>query len=347
MPRIFEYKKVVNWHKRLIVKKGIPLYAAGRMLNKRCIMNLICLPLCVGLFVPFSLTSGTEKIFSFPVRAHSAHAQTQAFFVGADQAISNNNFALAGAQVTQFDFIPLAPETVTLDGIADQPNPLFGAAITHIAQLGQGPLVVHRGEPARPYFLEKFSRTAVSLIASPRLLDADGIPADSLVAITTNSPDGFVSGESRFFAYVTPVGGFVGDPGSGIASGLLTGSEPLTFAISKADSLDRTSAAIAIGSPATIASDVVALHYSAALDRVYAGFSVRSGSNGSDGARAVTAGISPIVPDTALTADSIIGAVGSLTRGSAKTLFWVSDGKPTPPTPIMYTNLLDRAVVEI
>lgn len=261
-------------------------------------------------FCPF-LTVGAQKTFPFPVRAHSAHAQTQAFFVGADQAVVGNDFALAGSQVTKFDFIPLAPERVTLDGVADQQNPLFGAAISHIAQLGQNPLVVHAGDPARAYFFEKFSRTSVFVVASPHLLDADGVPANSIAALATNSPDGFVSGESRFFAYVTPVGGAVGDSGSGIASALLTGEEPFSFIAAQADPLDRSSPAIAIGSPATITSDAAVLHYSAALDRVYAAFSVRTGPNGSDGARAITAGVSAVVADTALTADSIVGAIGS------------------------------------
>jgi hypothetical protein len=313
MPRILEYKRVIDWHKGLIVKISIPLYAAGRMLNTRCIMNRICLSLCGGLVLFFCapLSAGVEKIFSFPLRAHSSSTQTQAFFVGAREALAGNNFALAAAQVSAFDFIPLAPELVTLDGVAEQPNPLFGSAILHIAQLGQNPLVVHSAEPARAYFLEKFSRTSVSLVASPRLLDADGVPADAIAALTTNSPDAFVAGESRFFAYVTPTSGMVGDPGSGIASAVLTGGEPFSFIAAQADRLDATSPALAHGSPVTITSEKVIFHYSASLDRLYAAFSVRSGPQSSDGARAITAGVSPLVPSSALTADSIVGALGA------------------------------------
>lgn len=288
------------------------------MLNKGCVMNGIRALFLVSI-LPVSLhaarvvpsNSPGATSFAFTIFPHAYHVQTGAFFVGANVPVADNAFAVAGTTATRSQFIPIAPATVTLDGIADQPNPLFGAQINHLALLGPNPLVVHAGEPNKVYFIDNFSREPISQIASPQLLDSVGIIAGDIKNIVSNSPDGFAANESMFFAYVTPMGGSTGDVGSGISSVLLQAGTPLTFSVSSADALDRTSSALAINTSVTITDDAVAMHYSPALDRVYLGFNVLGGPGVTDGVRGVTAGVSPIVATSALTSDSIIGAVGA------------------------------------
>src|SRR5262245_53920036 len=77
-----------------------------------------------------------EKSFSFSLGPSTFYVPEGRFFVGSFENKEHNDFAVAAADRSQTRFSPLTPERVTLNGIAYLPNPLHGAAISHIVMLG-------------------------------------------------------------------------------------------------------------------------------------------------------------------------------------------------------------------
>lgn len=292
-------------------------------------------------------TSGTAS-FTFPLGTQAHSSSGTVIFVGALNAGQGKEYALSLWGSSNTEFTPWAPELATLNGIPDQPNPLYDAAITRLGMLDQLdagqmstlrlPLAVTQALPANLYFVQDIRRTIIGTTATDSALtaaaedikDSTGVTTQEIIAV-----EGFEK-EAIFAAVIPASGAGWGEPGSGIAVVQLqtekiddcpqtilaqinadpasTTDEPL------ASPLDITSPAVSIGGDAAGFTDVVDLYYSDRLKRLYVALQVTGGAGSSDGARGVVVGrlvdkkliFQPIAPDGVFTLqDKIVGATGA------------------------------------
>ncbi len=143
-------------------------------------------------------------------------------------------FGLNGSGGKQFAFaqfmhkiiIGLAPETVTLDYVEDQPNPFFDKHITRFQLLENHPLLTIEGEPDVLYYAMNFelSERPMSVLSAKGICDAQE-PTTADVNHTTSGINGLsvvytgTSGsiERYVVAGVNSHEGQWGQPGSGLA----------------------------------------------------------------------------------------------------------------------------------
>src|SRR5690606_5778411 len=115
------------------------------------------------------------QTFSFNVHKNILSSMGN-FYEGAHQnLLANQEFALSRLMRGSATFMPLAPETVLLNGNNNVNNPLFGAQIIALGMLeteeGFGmrdmPVVVTAQQPAMVYLLEKISSNShVEMVSS-------------------------------------------------------------------------------------------------------------------------------------------------------------------------------------
>lgn len=282
------------------------------------------------------------------------------FYTGANANVTIDSarpFALSQLKRATDQFIPLTPETITLNGVANADNPLFGAEIIALGMLATEdgiaafrdiPIVVGGTRPATVYLFENINQpTNIVVQASHDVHDAAGNVSNGIVDLTTN-------GIGHIFAAAKPNGGQFGQINSGIAL-LIRGiidipqtdpNEPSKMRIfnelnvntgsvvdPQALLLDPTSPEIAINnSLANIVNNQVAMHWNATLNRLFIGLQTTSNSSADDGTRAVVAckfienggiALETIVPNEVFVAGnttSIIGALGANTQVSIHAL---------------------------
>jgi hypothetical protein len=138
--------------------------------------------------------NGIDQTFTFPVLAHAFEPVESQFFVGANKAIENNNFAVARATQFKGAFEPLAPATIILNGKPESINPLHGQRILHMSLLPFGlPVVVTEERQSDVVFLTiphtEGSRAAA--MSATNISDATGATTDGIVGISSGS---FVDG---------------------------------------------------------------------------------------------------------------------------------------------------------
>ena len=301
-----------------------------------CISSFHCL--FSARIVPGN-TSGTES-FTFALSTQAHNSSGSIVYVGALSQGAAKEYALSIWGFNREEFSPFAPETVTLNNIVDQVNPLYDAAITHLSILGKHkitqtgstlPIAVTGADPASLIL----ALSDLNVVSVPEVKDANGLTTEQIVAT-----EGYE--DEAIFAAVTPANSSnFGQPGSGIAVAQLqtekvddcaqtvliqinaqpgsSATEPL------ASALDITSPSIAIGSNVINISNAVDLWYSEHLKRLYVALQVQGAAGATDGARGVVVGrlidkklsFSPIAPDAALTLqDKIVGGTGSNTQVS-------------------------------
>jgi hypothetical protein len=285
------------------------------------------------------------QTFSFSVNKN-IFSSSGTFYEGANETITaNQEFAISRLALGARAFAPLAPETITLNGTADSPNPLFGAKIIALGMLEKEvglfiedmPVIVGGNRQATVYLFEDISRpTNIVVEASQDVHDAQGDVSSGIVDLTTN-------GIGHVFAAAKPNTGEFGDLNSGIAL-LVRGTidvpqgksqtkfrifsevNTTTGSIIQPQSLllDPTSPAIAINnSLSNIVKNEVAMHWDSSLERLFIGLKTTAGSGLNDGTRAVVAckfiengaiTLETLVPDSVfVTGDTshIIGARGA------------------------------------
>jgi hypothetical protein len=133
-------------------------------------------------------------------------------FTGAATAQAENIFALAASTFIGNLFRPLAPATITLNTVSNQVNPLHGAQINILGQLGQFPIAVTNTEPNTIYFLNTSTMEEISTVVQ----DTQENPAGEILALTTNSPLAHANNHSLIITVVTPNAGAFGTAGSGL-----------------------------------------------------------------------------------------------------------------------------------
>ncbi len=167
-----------------------------------------------------SLSADLVKRFPFSLGTHSLYTPRGEMYVGAAQAIPNNELSVAIAGRTSDDFVGLTPKKVQLNRLPSQLNPLYGAAIEHLALMDRRPVVIPRNAPTSLFLIEG-RVNPIEVTQSAPLRDANAQLAPSVLAVTTsaaNVPVALEAGASlaAIAAVPNPDGGFDGN-GSGIA----------------------------------------------------------------------------------------------------------------------------------
>ncbi len=113
------------------------------------------------------------KTFSFPAKA-CCITESNHIYLGACQP-GAKNFALCFLNPGGNEFKPYAPEVVAVDGVADQKNPLFDAAILYLAQLDSRNIVaVTQADPTVLYTMDS-TTSAGEILSQKEIFDASGV----------------------------------------------------------------------------------------------------------------------------------------------------------------------------
>lgn len=264
-----------------------------------------------------------QKPFPYPLGAAVYNSTVRGFIVGAatnpvtpyeGQAVS---IAYNGSQA----FTGITPERLTVNNVADQPNPLYGKAVAYMSLLDGTPLVVTKDVPTVINVMRGYATSAPQVLQSDPLPDASGNPCSSIAGVNSFNEN------KAFIAAVRPQGGGAfGDPGSALVLGLLNRHEEavgkgkrIWFSLDVGDKepITTASAFLKIGQPLTsINNDAVqkppVITVSEDLNLFFTGLMVTSSADPSSGARSIFVKLgNMIVPDAAITADSIIGGKGA------------------------------------
>src|SRR3990172_1343740 len=159
------------------------------------------------------------QTFSFSVN-RNIFSSTGNFYESANENLTaNQEFTISRLIRGTKAFAPLTPETITLGGVQNAPNPLFGTKILALGMLETEdglflrdiPVVVGENKPATVYLFENISQpTNIEVEFSQDVHDAQGNVSNGIVDLTTNNI-------GHVFAAAKPNGGEFGDLNSGIA----------------------------------------------------------------------------------------------------------------------------------
>lgn len=308
---------------------------------------LVSISLCLSAAVVIEGDTSGATSFTFAVGPYARGGSGEAFYIGALNAGDSNNFSIARNLQGQLTFDPFAPATVTINGVANQANPLFNAAITQLSTfrtlLGQNrsvllPMAVTAALPSSLFLMRDVPTTTNAfMLAVPNVKDVQSQTTTGIIGL-----EAFL--QESIFAAVTPsASATFGDPNSGIAvikveNVVIDEKAQAVLVQSNADPntllpetdpaaspLDRTSASLKINNDLISIDNALDMHFSERLQRLYVALSVQGGSNGSDGARAIAVGqlesgkltFFKIAPDAVFTdSDEIVGGVGANTQVS-------------------------------
>lgn len=292
-----------------------------------------------------------QETFTFNVLANALYEPNGRFFVGAASAVPGNEFAIAAAHRNATSFTALAPEKVMLNFQDDQKNPLYGAAIGHMAMMSTRPIVTKVGDPSSVYLVDDLTNVT-AVFSATNIQDANGSPAKSLLALTSNAayllmPLDAGATLGAFAALGNAAGGFDGN-GSGIAvlffrKYTLADKKAVTYKWDIVDAQTGTSQfdtqgnpvaggnrafpistatpEIGINSPVSSIGNQIDMHFDRDLGRLYVALNVQAGIAANAGARGIIVAsffngklmLQPIAADTAFTGTpAIVGSIGSL-----------------------------------
>lgn len=301
---------------------------------------LIQAPTWGAIVLKGDLTTGTQS-FSFPLGQYAYDEVNRNFFIAALEDIATNEakaFAISAAGPASDQCAALTPEIVTLNGVPDSNNPLWGQAINVLGLAGGRPLAVLKQDPTRFYLIHNFRNPAViTEFSTPQLNDAQTNPevTAGIIALTAAELGATEDqiGTTYMFAAVKPHNAFWGEPGSGIALARFISSDngqTFTFDIpnattgepngNKAAPLDTETPAVFIENPVARIDSSAALHWNERLRLLYIGLEVVPIAGPQNGGRSVVLGfvtnnqalsLQPVVPDSAIeNTTSIVGARG-------------------------------------
>lgn len=272
--------------------------------------------------------SAEQQPFPFALGSFYYNPQTLAVFVGAGTVPGTDyrTMSISYANAAGTAFSGLTPEKVKLNGVATQPNPLFGAVISQLSFSDKAIVAVSQTQPNILYLIRYYtSPTTMEIYSAGPLKDANGGTSQGVIALA-GSP------HSTIFAFaLLPATGSFGDSGSQISYGSLfsvpdaPGSKTSHMALNITNGIriERSSSLLkiqsdlaSIGSTATIqiAERFIPLPEEVLLEQTpltYIGITAVGGSGATDGVRGVVANVgAAIAPDAAIEANSIIGGVG-------------------------------------
>jgi len=315
-------------------------------------MNNKQLLLALQFFTSSFFLTGTEIIqgdadasegttFSFPIKAHIMSFGGSFYIGSAIPSDTGKEFALSTLAHSAHSFQPLAPEKIGLNGIPQQNNPLYGAAITSLSLLRpmneiDVPVMTIAQTPAIVYALENITSStnimvittrataviqknedSLTIIQSPEpapVNDANGVPSSGVIALETD-----VIG--HVFAAAQPHEGIFGEANSGIAlitrgvldsGGLFAQVDAATGGVvnhPKALRLDPSTSSLIIGANNLAHIDPSAsMTWDNSIKRLFIGLTATANTDENDGVRAITVGtldgglsLLPIAPETVFT----------------------------------------------
>ena len=275
--------------------------------------------------------------FSFDLLTKAVFdASSERFYVANNDTAAltgdQRKYALAGAASSTTQFIAGAPEKVTLNGTANQNNPLFGARIAQLGVIGSQPLAVKNDSQKAIYWVTStLGVTPQTMVSVTSINDANTAASEGVVLVSDNAHGCTLTGSgSTLFAAVKPNGGDFGSANGGIAvftktANALTQEKAVNGdnANIKAVEITTTTTALKItGNLTSFVANAVDIHWDSTLQRLF--IAVRISDGGADGARAVLTGrivenkdnngkklilneIAPVGAFTAAKADEIVG----------------------------------------
>lgn len=277
------------------------------------------------------------QTFSFPISTHVRSKKGNSFYVGARTA-GGNEFSIAGVAGDTTQIFPRTPESVMLNNVTEQTNPLFNQGIQLLALMEprEKPVAVTTADVASVHVSD-----GNKVFSLTNIKDASGTNTTSEIIALTGA------GESCAFAAVQGNGqvGF-GTGGSGIALLVLTSmkvtqedgtqktqqelvqldydpNNPVMGAV-RAAPLNTTSSFVKITNDLASISDVVDMHWDGELQRLYITLQITGGAGAGDGGYALLVGevtkssgqitLRSAIPATTLVAgnnNEIVGAIGA------------------------------------
>lgn len=265
--------------------------------------------------------------FSFPIGAYSIKNNQYSLFIGAGDT-SGDNYTIAQLNYNALQFVPLAPETITLNMVKDQTNPYRNQPIAHISctsvpsgGIGADPYIptfVTATDPKNIYLIKKaYSDGSLDVLSNiAPLLDASGgAETEGIVAIEGTA-------HSLIFAALRGNGeANFGDNNSAIT--LLGIGNDNVLAQKFVTTFNKASSFLTITSDLISIENNVAMHWDERLNRLFVGLQA---TGSADGARAIAVGqltttvennqkiitdfsFAPIAPTTAFdsTTNKIVG----------------------------------------
>ncbi|MEX0848678.1 MAG: hypothetical protein WD055_00440 [Candidatus Dependentiae bacterium] len=338
-----------NWYKQLYI----------------ILLSIVTSSIHSARIVPGNAGGNESFTFSLGMDAHNATGST--LFVGARKKGTGGDYALSGLFSNIKGFIPHSPAITTLNGQADQANPLYDAAIIQLGLFGvrslvghqiMNPIAVTQEYPANIYYVDSCVQTSrqekSGCDGDETLVNVVGVCTNTISVENVKDATGVevtteIIGLQRFeqeaiFAAVKPhdiMDDDFGQPGSGIAviklvhtkvdecvqSQLIQiNAQPGDSSdLPRASALDVTSDAIKIGNDVVSIENIIDMHYSDRLKRLYIALQVQGGADATDGACGVVVGrlvngkliFAPIAPDNVFTnQDKIVGGTGADTQVS-------------------------------
>ncbi len=292
--------------------------------------------------------------FTFSIGSHARGVNGGTFYTGALKPGVAGEFALARTFDSLPCFEPFACEKATINCMTDLDNPLFNAAITQLAlfpvpqNMGRMiffPIAVTQDRPADLFVINDKVGNRLCILALSNVKDADPLGGQTTREIIGVQPFVNANGMTEaIFAAVKPNDSDdFGQPGSGVAVAQFVNVKveeeqqtvlmqinadpesalPITDAI--ASPLDITSDSLKIDGDLVSIDNIIDMHYSTRLQRLYVALKVQGGPNATDGGRAVAVGrlvdqkltFAQIAPNNVFTnADKIVGGTGASTQVS-------------------------------
>ena len=248
--------------------------------------------------------------FSFSVNKNFFSGNGSFYEAANETLTANQEFTLSRLMRGTKAFVPLTPETVSLNG-SETSNPLFGPKIIALGMLETEdglftrdmPIVVNENRPATVYLFENATNPAkIELRSSDDVHDAQGHVSSGIINLATDYA-------AHIFAAAKPNTGEFGDLNSGIAlliRGIIEKSpesgSPSFRIFSELNAttgsplkpeallLDPRSPEIAIENDlANIVKNTITMHWDTSLKRLFIGLQTTSNSGINDGCRAVVA----------------------------------------------------------
>lgn len=209
-------------------------------------------------------------------------------YIGAGNAVANNQFAIARINNNTNTLQGLTPSTIKLNNTDNQTNPLCGAQISFLKLNNDKPVALAVGDNN----IYRYSSIIdnLSLSSAGPINDASGAIAGAFLALETAN-----GALSQSFVACTPNGDSnFGGTGSGVALFEVAGDNYVFQNDSKAVALDNASSAIGINNAVTLAN-TVELHWSGELNCLFVGLQAQAGSTAGNGARSIVVGkVTPV-----------------------------------------------------
>lgn len=277
-----------------------------------------------------------NQSFNFNIGPHAIFIPGQRFFVGSQEAIEGNIFAVSANISSNIFFKPLTPEKVTFNNALDIDNPLYGAAISHITMAGYFPIVIKKND-SKVYAINDGIASNISVFSTDPVYNSQDKITPEIVSIMTDLPQQLEAPESLYSNRNIFIATSKEDQENksglsfdGIALAQLrvykevnNNRESTYFRFVQLDaqngtegnkpvSISKDSEVIKINSALKKISRSVDLHFDNNLNRLYIALKTQAGDNDNDGVKAIVlAGLSgnkirfqSILPDTALLTSS-------------------------------------------